>query len=153
MSPALLLLTRIHTAISLVAILAGFVAIAQMIGGQTLGTWNLVFFWTTFLTSVTGFFFPFKGLKPAHIFGVITIAVMIPMYMGFYQHGLAGSWRKVYVIGAVFVQYLNFFVLIVQSFQKIPALNVYAPTQKEKPFAIAQGLALILFITLGLLAY
>ena len=45
-----------------------------------------------------------------------------------------------------------FFVLIVQSFLKIPALNVLAPTQKEPPFAIAQGLAFVLFVGLGILA-
>ena len=48
--------------------------------------------------------------------------------------------------------YLNFFVLIAQSFQKIPSLNAYAPTGSEPPFAITQGIALLAFIIAGALA-
>jgi len=40
-------------------------------------------------------------------------------------------------------------VLIVQSFQKVPALKTLAPTQSEPPFLIAQCAALVLFIALG----
>jgi hypothetical protein len=56
------------------------------------------------------------------------------------------------VVGATVALYFNFFVLIVQSFQKIPALKALAPTQSEPPFAIAQLTALVLFIVLGTLA-
>ena len=48
--------------------------------------------------------------------------------------------------------YLNVFVLIVQSFQKIPMLQVLAPTQSEPPFLIAQVVALVVFLVLGTLA-
>jgi hypothetical protein len=40
----------------------------------------------------------------------------------------------------------------VQAFVKVPALNAMAPTQAEPPFAIAQGLVLILFVALGIVA-
>jgi hypothetical protein len=42
--------------------------------------------------------------------------------------------------------------LIVQSFQKVPALETLAPTQSEPPFVIAQLMVLAAFIVLGLLA-
>jgi hypothetical protein len=42
--------------------------------------------------------------------------------------------------------YLNVFVGIVQSFQKIPALKAIAPTQTEPPFQIAQLIAVCVFI-------
>ena len=44
--------------------------------------------------------------------------------------------------------YFNVFVLIVQSFQKIPALHALAPTQTEPPFQIAQLIALVIFAVL-----
>ena len=47
---------------------------------------------------------------------------------------------------------LNVFVLIAQLFQKVPALKAMAPTQSEPPFAVAQGMVLVLFIVLGILA-
>jgi hypothetical protein len=48
--------------------------------------------------------------------------------------------------------YFNFFVLIAQSFGKIPALHALAPTESEGPFKVAQLTALILFVVLGFLA-
>jgi hypothetical protein len=46
----------------------------------------------------------------------------------------------------------NFFVLVAQLFQKTPALKELAPTQTEPPFAISQGIVLLLFIVLGIAA-
>lgn len=62
---------------------------------------------------------------------------------------LAGGWRKAYVINAVIALYFNCFVLVVQAFQKVPSLHEMAPTQEEPPFAIAQGLLLVLFVVVG----
>ncbi len=57
-----------------------------------------------------------------------------------------------FVITAVIAEWLNFFVLIAQLFEKVPALHVLAPTNSEGPFKIAQLVALIVFVVLGLLA-
>jgi hypothetical protein len=39
------------------------------------------------------------------------------------------------VIAACTALYFNLFVLVVQAFEKVPALNAIAPTQKEPPFS------------------
>jgi hypothetical protein len=44
------------------------------------------------------------------------------------------------------------FVLVVQSFEKLPALQAIAPTQKEPPCAIAQIAVLMVFILMTVLA-
>ncbi len=62
---------------------------------------------------------------------------------------MAGAWRTTYVVTAVTALYLNVFVLVVQTFQKVPALAALAPTQSEPPFAIAQLIVLVLFLVLG----
>jgi hypothetical protein len=49
-------------------------------------------------------------------------------------------------------QYLNVFVLIVQSFMKVPALKALAPTQTEPPFKLTQLVVLGIFIVLTLVA-
>lgn len=77
------------------------------------------------------------------------LAVAIAALYGF---GLAGPWRTVYVITAVASLYLNVFVLVVQSFLKVPALHALAPKGNEPPFAIAQGIVLVLFVVVGFLA-
>jgi hypothetical protein len=48
--------------------------------------------------------------------------------------------------------YLNVFVLIVQSFERVPSLHALAPTQKERPFKIAQLIVLVLFVALTIAA-
>jgi hypothetical protein len=44
------------------------------------------------------------------------------------------------------------FVLIVQSFEKVPSLHVLAPTQKEAPFAVAQLTVLVLAVVVTVMA-
>ena len=69
-----------------------------------------------------------------------------------YKEHLAGAWRWVDVIAAITSLYLNVFVLVVQSFVKVSALNVLAPTQSESPFAITQAAVLVIFILIALIA-
>jgi hypothetical protein len=144
--------TVFHVLLSLVGIAAGFVAVFGLIGGRWLGLWISVFLWTTVLTSVTGFFFPFKGITPGIILGIISLVVLALALLALYGKKMAGGWRTVFVITAVMAEYFNFFVLIAQSFEKVPALHSLAPTNSEGPFKIAQLTALILFVVLGFLA-
>jgi hypothetical protein len=73
--------------------------------------------------------------------------------LALYTYKLAGAWRGVYVVSAIVALYFNCFVLVVQSFMKVPFFHALAPTQKEPPFAVAQGVLLILFIGLGIAAF
>jgi hypothetical protein len=127
--------TLIHVIISLVGIGSGLIVLFGMFGGKRLDGMTALFLVTTVLTSVTGFGFPFEHITPGIILGI-----------------LAGKWRAIYVITAVIALYFNCFVLIAQSFQKVPALHALAPKGNEPPFAIAQGILLVLFIVAGILA-
>lgn len=144
--------TLIHVVIALLGIASGFIVIFGLIAAKRLNGWTAFFLATTILTSVTGFGFPITGVTPGIVLGVISLVVLAGAVYARYGGHLAGWWRLVYVIMAVIAQYLNFFVLIVQSFQKVPALKAIAPTQSEPPFAIAQLIALVAFIVLGFLA-
>jgi hypothetical protein len=79
-----------------------------------------------------------------------TIALSIAIYAR-YSRNLAGSWRRGYVITAALSVYFNVFVLIVQLFEKVPALKAAAPTQSEPPFNINQLTTLPVFVLLGYL--
>lgn len=144
--------TILHTAISLVAIASGLIVLARMPRARRLPGWTALFLVTTVLTSVTGFMFPINGLTPAIVFGVISIVILAIALMALYVKHLSGVWRWIYVTTALAALYLNVFVLIVQSFQKVPALQKLAPAQSEPPFLIAQGAALIAFLIFGTLA-
>jgi hypothetical protein len=144
--------TIVHTAISLIGIVSGFVVVYGLLGGKRLNGWTALFLLTTVLTSVTGFLFPFDHLLPSHIVGTISLVVLAVALLARYSFHLAGGWRRTYVLGAVMALYLNVFVLVVQSFLKVPALHALAPTGKEPPFAVAQLIVLAVFIWLAIAA-
>ena len=56
------LFTLIPKAISLIGVVAGFVVMYGFLRGDVSHFWNSPFLVLTILTSVTGFFFPFRGV-------------------------------------------------------------------------------------------
>ena len=144
--------TVIHTLVSLVAIVTGFVVVFGVLAGKRLDGWTMWFLITAVATTVTGFFFPFHGLTPAFKLGIISAFVLAITIYARYPRQLAGAWRWIYVVGAVISLYFNAFVLVVQSFEKIPALHAVAPTQTEPPFKLTQLIVLALFIVFGIAA-
>lgn len=146
-------LTLSHVAITLIAIASGLVVLAQMLKSSFSGGLTGLFLATTVLTSVTGFVFfhPAGAPTPAQITGVLALLVLVPTLAGLYLKHLAGAWRPIYVVGAVISLWLNVFVLIIQSFQKIP--SPFQPAEGAPPggpvFGAVQGIVLIAFIVAG----
>lgn len=147
MSPLLF----VHVVVSLVGIATGFVVLCGLLT-KPHGGWTAAFLATTILTSLTGFPLPATQLLPSHIFGVISMVLLALAVYAIYAKHLTGPWRWIYVTSAVSALYLNVFVGVVQSFQKLAFLKPLAPTQSEAPFLIAQVVVLGLFIVLGILA-
>lgn len=144
--------TLLHVLVSLVGIGSGFVVLYGLISSKRLDGWTAVFLTTTALTSISGFGFPFEHLLPSHKVGIISLVVLAAAIPARYVFHMEGAWRPVYVIGSALALYFNVFVLVVQSFLKVPALKALAPTQQEPPFLIAQLVVLLAFIWLGTLA-
>jgi cell division protein FtsW (lipid II flippase) len=143
-------ITLFHTGISLVAIGAGAVAIAGLFHGGAFRHWTNLFLITAVVTSVTGFFFPFNGVTPAQIVGVLALLILAVVLLAFYRFHVVRAWRWIYALGMVASLYLLVFVGVVQAFQKIGFIHGLAPTQSEPPFLIAQGATLLFFIVLGI---
>lgn len=141
--------TLIHVVLSVLGIVAGLVVVGGLMGGARFDGWTAFFLLTTVLTSITGFGFPFTQVLPPHVVGAISLLVLALCLVARYGKRMAGPWRATYVVTAVLALYLNFFVLVVQLFAKTPPLAQLAPTQSEPPFAITQGLVLLLFVWLG----
>ena len=144
--------TLVHVLISLVGIVSGLLVVYGLIKGKRFDGGTAIFLATTVLTSLTGFLFPFTHLLPSHIVGIISLVVLAVAIVARYPLHLAGSRRWIYVVSAVVALYLNVFVLVVQSFLKIPPVHALAPTQKEPPFLIVQLIVLAIFIVLGIFA-
>lgn len=144
--------TTIHTVLSLIALAAGVVVVAGLLGAQLHSFWTSLFLITAIATSVTGFGFPFTGVLPSHIVGAIALVVLAAVLVARYAFHLGGAWRRVYAIGMVVSLYFLVFVAIAQAFLKIPALKAIAPTGTGLPFIVAQTVALAVFVVLGVAA-
>lgn len=144
--------TQLHVIISLIAIVSGIAAVWGMFNAKGMTGITALFLITSVATSVTGLMFP-TPFDAADVIGILSLVVLGLAIAALYAYHLAGAWRGIYVGSAVLALYLNCFVLLVQSFQKIPLFHALAPTQKEPPFAIAQGALLILFIGLGVVVF
>jgi hypothetical protein len=135
--------TAVHVVISLIGIVTGLIVMYGLLTAQPSGL-TRIFLITTALTSLTGFFFPFEGFKPSYVVGALSLVVL-----GVAWRALNHGSRKLYVITATIGLYFNCFVLVAQSFAKVPALHELAPTQSEPPFAIAQVVLMVIFIVLS----
>ena len=67
----------VHTAISLIAVFAGIVALLRYKEITLRTGWGQVFVWTTVLTCLTGFgIFQHGGFGKPHVLGIITLLVL-----------------------------------------------------------------------------
>ena len=142
----------LHVTLSLLGIVSGLAAAAEMLRGRYPEAMTAIFLASTILTSATGFPLPPSGFDPPRIVGTLSLVLLAFAVLGLYVYRLAGRWRAIYVGTALAALYLNCFVAVIQSFQKIPAVNALAPTQTEAPFLVAQVGVLLAFIGVGVAA-
>ena len=145
--------TQFHVVLSLVAIAAGLVALLGLLGGKLYRLLTTLFLVTTVLTSVTGFLFPFHGVTPGIILGILSIIALLLAIWALYIGKLEGAWRGTYILTSSLALWFNFFVLVAQSFAKIPALRAIAPSQASPAFGITQGAVLLVFLWLTVRAF
>ena len=143
----------VHTVISIVAIVAGFIVMFGMLKSTRPGGLTALFLLLTILTSATGFLIPplvSDKLLPSHIIGALSLVLLAIACIALYAMKLSGSWRWIYVLTALLSLYFNTFVLVIQSFLKIPQLHDLAPGNPPAgpPFAVVQGLILVFFVAM-----
>jgi hypothetical protein len=141
----------VHVVISLIGIVAGLVVMFGMLGSKRMPGLTAIFLLFTILTSASGFLIPpllSEKLLPSHIIGVLSLVLLALACIALYGMRLAGAWRWIYALTALVSLYLNVFVLVIQSFLKVPALHALAPSvpPAEPPFAVVQGIVLVFFI-------
>jgi hypothetical protein len=143
--------TLVHVIISLIAIAAGLVVMFGMLGSTPPGGLTGIFLLFTILTSATGFLIPpllSDKLLPSHIIGILSLVLLAIACIALYVMKLSGPWRWIYVLTALLSLYFNVFVLVIQSFLKIPALTALAPGNPPSGpvFAVVQGIVLVFFV-------
>ena len=145
-------LVFIHTLISLVGIVLGFIVMKGLFANDRMDSMTGWFLAMTILTSATGFILPANKIMPSHIVGVISLVILAVACYARYSKRMAGGWRVTWLTTAIMAQWFNCFVLVAQLFLKVPALHELAPEGNEPPFAIAQGVVLLAFIAAGVVS-
>jgi hypothetical protein len=143
--------TTVHVIISLIAIVAGIIVMFGMLGSNRMPGLTAIFLLFTILTSATGFLIPplvTEKLLPSHIIGALSLVLLAIACIALYGTKLSGAWRWIYALTALISLYLNVFVLVIQSFLKIPALTALAPGNPPSGpvFAVVQGVVLVLLV-------
>ncbi len=140
--------TTVHVIISLIAIVSGIIVMFGLLGSRPMPGLTAIFLLLTILTSATGFLFPFEKLLPSHIIGILSLVLLAIACIAIYGLKLSGPWRWCYVLTAMISLYFDVFVLVIQSFLKIPALTALAPGNPPSGpvFAVIQGLVLLFFV-------
>ena len=142
--------TALHVVISIIGIGSGLLVAWGLLKNKRFDGATVIFLVTTVLTSLTGYLFPVKHLLPSHIVGAISlVALAIAIYARYGQH-MERSWRATYVISSAISLWLNVFVLVAQSFMKVPSLHELAPNGNEPPFAISQLIVMVIFIVIAI---
>ncbi len=125
----------VHVIISLIAIVAGIIVMFGMLDSNRPGGLTAIFLLFTILTSATGFLIPplvFDKLLPSHIIGVLSLVLLLIACIALYVMKLSGAWRWIYAVTALLALYFNVFVLVIQTFLKIPALTRSRPAIRRR---------------------
>jgi hypothetical protein len=140
--------TLVHVIISLIGIVSGILVLFGLLGSSRMPGMTAIFLLTTILTNATGFLFPFEGFKPSYVIAALSLVLLAIACIALYAMKLRGASRWIYVLTAMLSLYLNVFVLVIQSFLKVPFLHALAPSvpPSEPPFAVVQGLVLLFFV-------
>ena len=140
--------TTLHVIISLIGIVSGIIVMFGLLGSNRMPGMTAIFLLSTILTSATGFLFPFEKLLPSHMVGILSLVLLAIACLALYVMKLSGPWRLVYVLTALVSLYFNVFVLVIQSFLKVPALTALAPGNPPSGpvFAVVQGIVLVFFV-------
>src|ERR1700722_4851638 len=125
--------TAFHVVLSLAGIGSGGVAIYRLLKAKKRGRWTQAFLTSTAATSLTGFLFPFHGVTPAQVLGVLSLIVLIVASLSIYRYHLQGGLAPDLCDhrrdGALF----QCFRAGRPGLSPVPALSATAPTQSEPP--------------------
>ena len=136
----------VHTAISLVAVAAGLIALVRawrIVPATTLGR---VYFWTTVITCITGFgIFQHGGFGKPHVLGIVTLLVLgVAVLAG---RGLFG--RASLAVETVSYSATFFFHMIpgvTETTTRLPPGAPLLPNADAPELKVVSGVLFVLFV-------
>ena len=138
-------LVALHTAISLVGLVAGAFVLRGIFLSRRPGGMAALFLASMVLTDISGFLLPLRQIGLGQIVGALSLVVLVPTILACSIHHLAGAWRWIYVVGIAGTLYLDALIAVFMLFAKLPLLKGAGP----QPLFAVQFVVLTLFIFLG----
>ena len=139
-------LGTIHTAISIVAVIAGFVALAQQREISTRNTAGRVFVIGTALACLTGLpIFRHGGFGPPHALAILTLIVLAVAYSG-ERAKLGKSSRYAAVLGYSFSLFLHFIPATVETLTRFPLGAPYLANADDPNAQPIIGVFFVIFV-------
>ncbi len=137
----------VHTAISLVAVVAGAIALLrdkQIVTGNTIGQ---VYIWTTALTCLTGFgIFQHGGFGKPHALGIITLIVLAVAYAAGRYGAFGKRARYVEVIGYSLTFFFHWIPAITETTTRLPLGAPLLSSPDAPQLQAASGVLFLLFL-------
>lgn len=139
-------LGAIHTAIAIVALVTGLVALLrdkEISTGNTLGR---TYFWTTVLTCLTGFgIFQRGGFGPPHVLGIVTLLVLAVALAG--EKGALGrASRYVAVVAFSLSYFLHWIPGLTETFTRVPIGAPLFTGPEDPALQKAVGVLFVVFL-------
>jgi len=114
-------LGTVHTAVSLVAVVAGFMALVRHKEISTRSGAGSVFFWGTVLTCLTGFgIFQHGGFGKPHVLGIVSLIVLAVAFAAERRGTFARLSRYVATLGFSLALFLHFIPATVETLTRFP---------------------------------
>jgi uncharacterized membrane protein len=143
MTAGLTNLGLVHTAVSLVALAAGTIALVRDRAIFTSNRIGQTYIWTTVLTCVTGFpIMQHGGFGPAHVLGIITLLVLAVAWAAS-RGRLGAASRYVEIIGLSATYFFHWIPTITETSTRLP---LGAPLVKDRNGPELQAAAGVLFM-------
>src|SRR3989449_9824894 len=122
-----------HTAVGLIAVVAGFVALARDREISTRSAAGSLFFWGTVITCLTGFgIFQHGGFGKPHVLGIITLIVLGAAVAAQRASAFGRVSRYVATLGYSLGLFLHFIPATVETLTQLPA-GVPLPANPHDP--------------------
>ena len=136
-----------HTAISLVAVVAGFVALAREREISTRSLPGSLFFWGTVITCLTGFgIFQHGGFGKPHVLGIVALIVLGVALLGERTGTFARLSRYVATLGYSLALFLHFIPATVETLTRLPAGAPYLSNPDDPKAQPIIGVFFLIFL-------
>ena len=140
-------LGTLHTAISLVAVVAGFVALARHREISTGSNSGSIFFWGTVISCLTGFgIFQHGGFGKPHVLGIVTLIVLAVALTAERTDVFARASRYVATLGYSFALLLHFIPATAETLTRLPAGSPYLANPDDPKAQPIIGFFFLLFL-------